>query len=783
MAPRGPGSRRSRVSRFAAPAATALLCAGLLAGGISYLSDRGLDSASTEVSRIELASVRLDASRSLSEVQFALLDGGSAGRAATVWSTAQRDFVDRLDRIARRSPQLNREVAAVRAAVARSLSDSAAGETAEGVRFAGRSVGEVIAATAGDGALEGTSAVANAMAVDLIDLQRAMDVVVVAKGLEGDLSVVLSASGLPDNEALLVGSANLLRGDPAEFDALGRVSSLGVEDPTVVSAIGSLDESAALQLIESAVAWAIGVADGTAPSARAPSSFADILGSAETLAEGEMSLGSAAVASETERATEAVDSLEGRRTAFALAAAVLVVASIAAWYLAWQTARVKEDQLREAATTDPMTGIGNRGFLDEASARLRDDDGDLVLLHIDLDRFKPVNDTYGHAVGDSVLKAASGRLRTIAESSGGIVARLGGDEFAIAVPPASGPRIDALCAEVLEGLTVFEIEGLQLTVGASIGVARGATSIADLLLNSDLALYQAKRSGRGSASTFQAEAAEFVGFVRETLLAGNVHAAYQAQYSLQNGMCVGVEVLARLDDPVRGSIPAREWLGVAEWLGVTAELFEHVVGAVSRDLASGMRPQGRLWFNVSPNDMLRSGGVEWLLENLKRLGLPPRELGLELTETEAIEETSRLTAMVSDLRHVGLGVALDGFGARSSPIGHLVEIPVSRVKLDSSLIAGLGPHSGPSAWVVGAMANLARRLEIELVAEGVSSGEQLRALAQLGVPGAQGFLLCLPGPMNRSPGSVDLAMAAQTTLRSLEVDDEQPAPLSRQLSR
>ena len=175
--------------------------------------------------------------------------------------------------------------------------------------------------------------------------------------------------------------------------------------------------------------------------------------------------------------------------------------------------------------------------------------------------------------------------------------------------------------------------------------------------------------------------------------------------------------------------------------------------------------------------MLRSGGVEWLLENLQRLGLPPTALGLELTETEAIEETARID---DDGLRISVGRVSRWLSTGSAPgprrWGTWSEIPVTRVKLDSSLTAGLGPHTGPATWVVSAMANLARRLDIELVAEGVSSGEQLRALAHLGVPGAQGFLLCLPGPMNRCPGRVDLAMAAQTTLQSLEVPDQLDAP-------
>lgn len=751
--------------------------------GISAEAHGRLNSAEVEKARIELAGVRLDVARTLSDVQLALIDGQGAAAAAGLWDEVQPGFVERLDSLAATRPELVREVTTLRAAVDRPLVDSASSGSAIAVRVAGRAVGDIVAATAGDDALEGNAAVPNAVAVDVIRLQRSLDAIVVAKAFDGDLPAALASTGLADNEALVVGTDSLIAEDGVSFTSTWTLQSLDLADEGVLAAQQALAADPSMALAESATAWAVGRLSGRDESASAPSSFADIVAAASTLSKGELSLGTDVGTQEGDRANATVRDLDGRRQSFFFASMISSVIALGASYLMWRVARNKEDQLREAASTDPMTGIGNRGYLDEASEALRDEDGELVLLHIDLDHFKPVNDSYGHAVGDQVLRLASSRLRTVAEEANGIVARLGGDEFAIALPPATADHVDGVCNAVLERLTTFEVDGIQLSVGASVGVAAGSGGIPDLLLNSDLALYQAKRSGRGSASTFQAEAAKFVSFVRETLLAGDVHAAYQGQYSLQTGSCIGIEVLARLSDPVRGSIPAKEWVGVAEWLGVTAELFEHVVGAVASDLQDGMEPNGRLWFNVSPNDMLRSGGVDWLLTNLKRLGLPPGDIGLELTETEAIGEPGRLTAMVTDLRRVGLGVALDGFGARSSPIGHLVDIPVTRVKLDSSLINGLGPTTSPVTWVVGAMTNLAQRLNIELVAEGVSSGEQLRALAKLGVPGAQGFLFCLPGPMNRAPGSVDLALAAQTTLRSLEVDPDMDAPLARQGGR
>ena len=305
-------------------------------------------------------------------------------------------------------------------------------------------------------------------------------------------------------------------------------------------------------------------------------------------------------------------------------------------------------------------------------------------------------------------------------------------------------------------------------MGASIGVARGSGEVTDLLINADLALYQAKRTGRGQASTFRADAAEYVNFVRDAVANGQVQVVYQPQIALRDGRCIGTEVLARLLDDRGSLVPAKDWLGIVEWLGVTGELFEHVVSAVAADIRSGPPVQTKLWFNVAPNDLIRPGGSDWILEQLSRLGLPVSMIGIELTETEAITDPTRLAAVLERLRSVGLALALDDFGARNTPIGHLVDLPVTRVKLDASLISGISEDMPPNAWVVKAMAELATRLRIEVIAEGVTSGHQVSMLAKLGVPAAQGYLLGLPGPMDRIPGAVNIRALLHSSLNGIE---------------
>ena len=417
----------------------------------------------------------------------------------------------------------------------------------------------------------------------------------------------------------------------------------------------------------------------------------------------------------------------------------------------------RADQLQQRVLRDNLTGIGNRAFVEATIPEMIETHGEVVVMQLDLDHFKPVNDTYGHAVGDKLLVVVAQRLTSIVDANQGVCARLGGDEFVAIFPPLTHDTIDMITEEMVAAIREFEIDQIQISIGTSIGVSMGAMNAAQLLHNADLALYQAKRSGRGLASTFRAEAAQFVSFVRNALANGQVLACYQPQISLFNGRCGGVEVLARLADRSGSLIPAKDWLGVAEWLGVTDELFEHVVSAVRRDLEAGARPVGRLWFNIAPNDIIRTGGADWVLYHLGRLGLPATMLGIELTETEAIKNPDRLARSIQSFRKVGLGVALDDFGARNTPLGHLIDLPVTRVKLDSSLVAGLTFEMTPSAWVIKAMADLASRIPVELVAEGIETPDQIRALARLGVPAGQGYLLGMPGPFDRVPAGVDLA--------------------------
>ncbi|NLA34879.1 MAG: EAL domain-containing protein, partial [Actinobacteria bacterium] len=450
-------------------------------------------------------------------------------------------------------------------------------------------------------------------------------------------------------------------------------------------------------------------------------------------------------------------------TSVGLAVAVAVVMT-----LRQNRMRQAAVDLRLAASTDGLTGLSNRGHLEAYVCALRERDSEVVLMHVDLDHFKPVNDTYGHAVGDRVLQLAAERLREVAFEYDGLAARLGGDEFVVVFSVLDSADVERVSQRLVDSLISYSVGGLDITVGASIGVARGNDTLHELLIDADLALYQAKRTGRGQAATFQDEAAAFVDFVRQEVTEGRVQAVFQPQFSLRDGRCVGAEVYARLVDRNGTLLQADEWMGVVEWMGWTAKLFEHLVTAVAAEVAAAGNLPPKLWINVSPSDLVRPGGGDWVLSNLRRLGLPPDSVGIELTNPESITDLTALACALHEVRSAGYGVALDDFGRLNAPLGHLRDLPVSRVKLDKGLVGQVTPEMLPSAWIVRALSDLARQLRIEVVAEGVSSGHQLELLAKLGIPTAQGYLLGLPGGLERLPLGMNLRQLVGVSLDDLE---------------
>jgi diguanylate cyclase (GGDEF)-like protein/PAS domain S-box-containing protein len=426
--------------------------------------------------------------------------------------------------------------------------------------------------------------------------------------------------------------------------------------------------------------------------------------------------------------------------------------------------RMLEEQLEHRAFVDSLTGLPNRAVfrdrLDHALARSARRSDVLVVLLLDLDRFKFVNDSLGHDAGDELLVAVGGRIKDCSRSSD-TVARLGGDEFAILLEDtASEGAAVALAGRLLEALTSpFEVRGREVFIGASIGIAlhTGASGQPDeLIRNADTAMYAAKGAGKGRCVVFQPamhqrtlEFFEVQADLQRALVRGEFVLHYQPIVDLATGALRGVEALVRWLHPTRGLIMPGGFIPVAEETGMIVPLGVWVLGEACRQAgewrdrfpgASAMS----MSVNLSMRQLLEPDLVPRVAEVLRETGLDPRHLILEITEGSLLQDVGETSAKLSDLKDLGTRLALDDFGTGSSSLGHLRQFPIDVLKIDKSFVDGLGAAGSDASALVRAIIELARTLRLTTVAEGIESGEQLAELRLAGCNLGQGYLFARP---------------------------------------
>ena len=372
--------------------------------------------------------------------------------------------------------------------------------------------------------------------------------------------------------------------------------------------------------------------------------------------------------------------------------------------------REQARELHRLARTDMLTGLSNRHVLQQRCADTR---VPLTLCLIDLDHFKTVNDTLGHAVGDRLLQEIARRLTACvagwSRPEAVVLARLGGDEFALLIDQALTPATrEALVGSLLAVLQpVWEAESLRVEVRASIGVATSEAGTPDadrLFQNADLALYEAKDGGRNQICVFDAAMRgrmnRRAGVIRDIGLllaapdanhptAGRLAVHYQPQFSLCDGRLVGAEALLRWRHPRHGWIEPGEFIPIAEETGLIVPLGEWVLRQACAE-ATGWPASVRLAVNLSAAQLGRDG-LEALVQTvLSDSGLPAPRLELEITETALMDDPDRALACVQSLRSLGLGIALDDFGTGYSSLAQLATLPVDTLKIDRSFVAALG---------------------------------------------------------------------------------------------
>jgi diguanylate cyclase (GGDEF)-like protein len=413
-------------------------------------------------------------------------------------------------------------------------------------------------------------------------------------------------------------------------------------------------------------------------------------------------------------------------------------------------------QLEHLALYDPLTGLANRTLLrdriDAATARGERGAAWPAVLVLDLDGFKAVNDSFGHAAGDLLLVEVARRLRAIVRATD-TVARLGGDEFAVVVVDATADQVLALAERIRRELqTPVPVGGHSCWVGASIGVCFSAQGQgADALLrDADTAMYAAKSDSRGGVQIY--EPAMHVATVarvrlaeelREAIAGDQLEVRYQPIVDLGSGRFAGAEALVRWRHPTRGLLLPAEFIGIAENTGLVTALdrwvFDTAVAQLARWRTTVLdSAEFALHVNVSPVELRSPGFSDGVLSGLAHHGIAPTDLLLEVTENQMMGEDAQTLRSLEVLRKAGVRVGIDDFGSGYSSIGYVRRMFVDMVKIDRSLITGL--DTDPQQYrVAAAILAVVRAFGLDAVAEGIETAEQAEKLRSLGCRFGQGF--------------------------------------------
>jgi diguanylate cyclase (GGDEF)-like protein len=418
---------------------------------------------------------------------------------------------------------------------------------------------------------------------------------------------------------------------------------------------------------------------------------------------------------------------------------------------------VRKAEARNAylARHDDLTRLPNRNYFTEQLRDLTDRRQGGGVLFFDLDRFKVVNDALGHHVGDLLLTAV-GRRALDAIAGKGFLARFGGDEYAVLAPGLTKDQLAELADRVIAAISApFEVDGHRVAVGAAVGIAvvpRKATDPAAPMREADLALNAAKDAGGNGYCFFEPrmDNAPQERRVLEVALWDAIdrdqfEVAYQPQVDLATGRLSGVEALVRWDHPTRGPMSPVNFIPVAESTGLIAAIGAQVLRRACREVA-GISGDLRLAVNVSPVQFTRGDLVGTVKEALEESGLDPKRLDIEITESLFVNSGTLLAETIRKLKALGVGFALDDFGTGYSSLSYLRRFPIDKIKIDRSFVTGL-PFDQDSGGIVRAIAAMANAMDIDLIAEGVETSEQVAFLRKLGCQGGQGFLFGRAEPL------------------------------------
>jgi diguanylate cyclase (GGDEF)-like protein len=462
-----------------------------------------------------------------------------------------------------------------------------------------------------------------------------------------------------------------------------------------------------------------------------------------------------------------------------------VLAASVAHILAW---RLNEEQ----ALLDELTRLPNRALLADrvrlALARRARDGREITVLFVDLDGFKAVNDTMGHAAGDRMLVEVAHRIRGIVRQTD-TAARLGGDEFAVLLDGHDASAAVVVADRILAALSrPIRLDGShERTVGASIGVVAVTheTGVDQVLRNADLAMYMAKAAGRGRVEIFEdamfdqaIDRSDLERDLRAAVADGAINVSYQPCVELGSGVVTGVEALVRWTHPERGNVPPTAFIPVAEATGLILELGRHVLRTACRDAVRLRQesPTLTVAVNVSARQLVSPAFVGDVEAALRDSGLDGSALVLEITESMLIGDVETTVARLTELKVLGVRVAIDDFGTGYSSLSYLRHFPIDILKIDRSFVDQL---PGDGAALARSIVRLGQSLKLEIVAEGVEEDAQRAELQRLGCVRGQGFLFAEARPVGNietllrgAQGRAEWWLGQVTALPSQRKSDE-----------
>jgi len=459
--------------------------------------------------------------------------------------------------------------------------------------------------------------------------------------------------------------------------------------------------------------------------------------------------------------------------------------------------RHAEERLHHQAFHDFLTDLPNRALfqdrLEQALARADRRDERVAVLFIDIDRFKFVNDSLGHAAGDQLLVAVAKRFLECSRP-GDTVARLGGDEFTILLEDVNGSiEAEQFAAAISATLEApFDLTGHEVSITASIGIAvaaSNATTATDLQRDADIALYRAKHEGKARMAVFDsaidAGARQRVALevdLRTAVANEELVLAYQPQVELESGRVVGVEALVRWNHPQLGTLPPQAFVPLAEETGLILDIGRWVLQSACVD--------GRFWqqrYTMAPVVSVNVSALQFRDANLvndvgfalRRSGFNPGSLKLEITESAMMVDADQAAITLEKLKALGVRIAIDDFGTGYSSLDYLRRFPVDQIKVDRAFVSGLGRDTGDTA-IVRAIVGLSHALGLTVVAEGVENAPQVARLRGLGCEMAQGFFFGRPLPLS---AVTDIVANLESGVEESGADRESPPSIAPRDSR